>query len=164
MKPFMNKKVFIDPKTNIPYCSFYLKGLIKLYGSRNIKFKSEPFSKLPPIGGNMRFIIQDEFKESKVFIHTNDSYDIEIEQYEWCDIYGNVNANFTHYPINDFPKQVSLVPSFAIRNFTLIETIYYSISNFLLVGGGMNDELADLEGLDDEEEETKAPAKILEQK
>jgi glycosyltransferase involved in cell wall biosynthesis len=40
-----------------------------------------------------------------------------------------VNANFEHYPKQNYPKQVSLVPSFGIRIFSLFETIYFSTSN-----------------------------------
>ncbi len=123
-------KIFIDARTNIPYGSFYIEGLIKLFGKKNVRFVSKPFANLPALGWNIRFILKDGEKEKKVFIHTNDTYKIELEQYNWCDVYGNVNANFKYYPKDKYPKQISLVPSFGIRNFNLFETIYFSVFNF----------------------------------
>lgn len=125
------QKVLIDSRTNIPYGSFYIKGLMDVFRKKNVKFVSKPFSKLSPLGWNIRFIVRNGNKETKVFIHTNDTYKIELEHYHWCDIYGNVNANYKYYPKEEYPKQISLVPSFAIRNFNLFETVYYSIINFL---------------------------------
>jgi glycosyltransferase involved in cell wall biosynthesis len=75
--------------------------------------------------------MRDENKETKVFIHTNDSYHISQENYDWCDVYGNVNANFEFYPKNQYPKQVSLCPSFGIRNYNLLQTVCYSLTNFI---------------------------------
>lgn len=125
-------KIIIDPGTNIPYGSFYIKGLVEKYGMRNIKFRSKSFEGLPPVGWNIRYIVKEKNHILKVFIHTSDTYHIDKDHYLWCDIYGHVNANFRHYPIKLFPKQVSLVPSFGIRCFNIYETLYYSIANFYM--------------------------------
>lgn len=126
----MKRKVYIDAATNIPYGSFYIKGLVDMFGKRNVKFKSSLFSDLPLLGRNIRFIVFDAGKTLKVFIHTNDSYKVDLDQYNWCDIYGSVNANFEAYPREMFPKQVSLVPSFGIRCFNILETLSLSVTNF----------------------------------
>jgi glycosyltransferase involved in cell wall biosynthesis len=127
------KKVIIDASTNIPYGSFYIKGLVEKYGRQNVKFRSKPFVDLPPVGWNVRYIVKEKNnKVLKVFIHTNDTYHIDKAQYDWCDVYGHVNVNYKNYPIEIYPKQVSLVPSFGIRNFNIFETIYYSVTNFLM--------------------------------
>lgn len=126
------EKVIIDARTNIPYGSFYIKGLVEKYGRRNVKFRSKPFVDLPSVGWNVRYIVKNNNEVLKVFIHTNDTYHIDKAQYDWCDVYGHVNANYEHYPIELFPKQVSLVPSFGIRNFNIYETIFYSIANFFM--------------------------------
>jgi hypothetical protein len=124
-------KVLIDPNSHIQYGSYYIKGLMDAFGRRNIKFTRKPFVGLGPVGWNIRFILKQEGKNIKVFIHTDDPYHIDMNNYNWCDIYGNVNANFEHYPKKDYPKQVSLVPSFGIRIFSLFDTIYFSITNLL---------------------------------
>ncbi|NCB68830.1 MAG: hypothetical protein EOM47_08285 [Bacteroidia bacterium] len=127
----MKKKVYIDASVNVPYGSFYIKGLCNIYGKKNVKFSKHYFLNLTPLGKDVRFVIvENQVIISKVFIHTNDSYKINEDHYSWCDVYGNVNANFNHYPKDKYPKQVSLVPSFAIRNFNLVDTLFYSISNF----------------------------------
>lgn len=107
-------KVIVDPRSNYPYCSFYLFGLERIVGYRNIVYSLNPFRDLNDFG-DMRFIIKDGDKQTKYFIHMNDSYHILELDYEWCDVYGCVNTNFTHYPKEKYPKLVSLVPSFGIR-------------------------------------------------
>jgi len=127
-----NTKIIIDSRTNIPYGSFYMKGLIELFGKINVKFSSLPFANLSDLGWNIRFVIKYESREIKYFIHTSDSYQILPEHYAWCDVYGNVNANYNHFPKEKYPKQISLVPSFAVRNFNFSETLYYSVKNFFI--------------------------------
>ena len=107
-------KVIVDPRSNYPYCSFYLFGLERIVGYRNIVYSLNPFRDLNDFG-DMRFIIKDGDKQTKYFIHMNDSYHILEQDYEWSDVYGCVNANFTHCPKEKYPKLVSLVPSFGIR-------------------------------------------------
>ncbi|MDD3320940.1 MAG: hypothetical protein PHS59_05800 [Paludibacter sp.] len=126
----MKKKVYVDARTNIPYGSFYLKGLVDMFGRMNVIFDSKRFAGLAALGRDIRFIVKEGDEVKKYFIHTNDSYKINLDHYNWCDVYGNVNANFKFYPIDNYPKQVSLVPSFGIRNFNLFETLCFSINNF----------------------------------
>ena len=107
-----NKKIIVDPRSNYSYGSFYLYELIWLFGHSNVVFDIKPFLELNDMGNDMRFIaISDSNIPTKYFIHTNDSYRIQKEDYDWCDIYGCVNANFTHYPKEQYPKLKSLVPA-----------------------------------------------------
>ena len=108
-------KVIIDPRSNYSYGSFYVYGLINLFGNKNVIYRLKPFEELKDLGNDLRFIIRKGNEETKYFIHTNDSYRLSIEDYNWCDVYGCVNANFMHYPKAEYPKLVSLVPSFGIR-------------------------------------------------
>lgn len=124
-------RVFVDPSCNIPYCSFYLEGLKNLFGNK-MYFCSKPFlsERQSQLGKNFRFVVKDDEKCTKFYIHTDDSFLINAEMYEWCDVYGSVNANFTHYPKGQYCKLVSLVPSFAIRNYSLVETLAYAPLNY----------------------------------
>lgn len=97
------------------YGSFYMFGLKQLFGSHCITYHKKPFRALPDLGNDMRFIIIKDEGQIKYFLHLNDSYKIKEQDYEWCDIYGCVNANFMHYPHIQYPKLVSLVPSFAVQ-------------------------------------------------
>lgn len=114
----MNKKIIIDPRSNYSYGSFYVFGLEELVGKRNISYDLKPFAELNDLGNDLRFILDKDGVKTKYFIHTNDSYKLNEEDYNWCDVYGCVNANFTHYPLLQYPKLVSLVPSFGIRKDT----------------------------------------------
>lgn len=109
------KKVIIDPRSNYSYGSFYVYGLEKLVGKRNISYNLKPFADLNDLGNDLRFMIIEDEVKTKYFIHTSDSYKLSEDNYNWCDWYGCVNANYTHYPKELYPKLVSLVPSFSIR-------------------------------------------------
>ena len=108
-------KIIIDPRSNYAYGSYYVVGLLDLFGKENISYKLKPFKGLGDLGNDMRFVIEDGTKLNRVFLHLNDSYVVHENDYEWCDVYGCVNANFTHCPKDKYPKLVSLVPSFGIR-------------------------------------------------
>lgn len=110
-------KVLIDTHGDILYKSFYIYGLIELFGSDAIKFSDDAFSSIPNTirdGKEMNFIIQKGISEHRYTIACNDSYKIIPELYDWCDIYGSVNANFALTPREFQSKLVSLCPSFAI--------------------------------------------------
>ncbi len=107
-------QVIIDPRSNYLYSSFYIAALKQRYGN-SVRYDIAPFNELGDIGKDLRFVVRDGDKETKYFLYLNDPYTIMEEDYAWCDVYGNVNANFAHYPLGKYPKQVSLVPSFGVR-------------------------------------------------
>lgn len=108
-------KIFVDPRSDYAYSSFYVYGLIQFAGNDNVKYSVREFKGISNPSSNLRFIIQNGEIRKKYSIQTNDSYQINDSDYAWCDIYGCVNTNFTHYPRERFCKLVSLAPSFAIR-------------------------------------------------
>lgn len=110
-------KCYIDTRSSLMYGSFYVYGLYQILGRSNVVFNNSKFANLCEPEGNLRFILDDGKYCRKYFIHTNDSYKLVDEAYQWCDVYGHVNANFKYTPQNEFPKIVSLVPSFAIDAF-----------------------------------------------
>lgn len=116
-------KVIIDPRSNYAYSSMYVYGLIQIGAS--ISYSMSPFSHLNSIERDLRFIVKQHHQIKKVFVHANDSYHIIPENYEWCDVYGCVNANFEHFPKEKYPKVVSLAPSFAIRQEKNISIVIY---------------------------------------
>lgn len=124
-------RVIIDPRSSYGYGSFYLKELKRQYGVQNVCYKISPFRKLPDLDNDIRFIIEQNGKQTKYFIHANDSYHIMKEDYEWCNVYGNVNANFAHYPKEKYPKQISLVPSYGISELSMKQTMWLAFRCFL---------------------------------
>jgi len=126
----METKVIIDSKVNVYYASFYIKGLYYLFGEKNIVFKSMPFKETNDEDGNLNFIVFDN-KLTKYSISLDDSYLIKKKCYEWCDVYGSVNANMNETPIEYKNKLVSLAPSFGIKLWSIKNTIYFAISNYI---------------------------------
>lgn len=109
------KQIIIDPRSSYSYGSFYVLGLEKLVGKSNISYNMKPFVKLSDLGNDLRFVVYNDKVKTNYFIHLNDPYHIDEENYNWCDVYGCVNANYEHYPKYQYPKLISLAPSFAIR-------------------------------------------------
>lgn len=111
-------KIIIDPFDDILYKSFYIYGLEQLFGSRYVRYDAKCFSSLSAASRDtrsMRFIIDEGNTKRRYMISCNDSYEIIPELYEWCDVYGSVNANFEKTPYEYQNKLVSLCPSFAVN-------------------------------------------------
>ncbi len=135
----MNTKVIIDPIANILYASFHIKGLTDRFGNKNIYFNSAPFVSVKNrTGFNFSFILERDGIITKYFMHLDDPYKIDEDAYEWCDVYGHVNANFEKTPTQYWPKIVSLAPMFGIRPWNLFGTIYSAFSNYLKVREQVN--------------------------
>ena len=115
----MSTKVYIDANSSIPYGSFYIEGLKDIFGNKNVSFSNKYFNDGYAVGWNIRFVITSKMRGvKKYFIHTNDTYIIDKNMYNWCDVYGHVNAN-------------SLVPSFGINVFNKYESIYVALITLL---------------------------------
>jgi glycosyltransferase involved in cell wall biosynthesis len=121
--------VIIDPITNVYYAAFYIKALMDRFGKSNVIFDAKPFKCLVHRVDNFNFIVNIDSVERKYSIHFDDPFHIKAELYEWCDVYGNVNANFSQTPTEFHSKLVSLVPSFGIRIWNFPQTCYYAMAN-----------------------------------
>ena len=124
-------KATINPLNNIQYASFYIYALREVFGTKAVRFDSTPFKNLSLEAQTSRgllFTIKgSDLSEIKYYICGNDSYRIEEEIYEWCDVYASVNANHAKTPGRD--KLVSLAPSFAIRTGGTGSIILTALSN-----------------------------------
>lgn len=125
------KRIIIDPRSSYAYGSFYLYGLINLFGRTNVHFSIKPFRELPDVGWNFRFIAVNGDEITKYYVHTDDSWKIHETDYKWCDVYGSVNANFKETPKEKYPKLVSLVPSFGICAMSDSKAFWMAIDTFL---------------------------------
>ena len=95
----MGMKVIIDPRSSYAYGSMYVYGLMQI--GATISYSMAPFRQLSDIGNDIRFIIEKNNKKKKYFIHANDSYHIIREDYEWCDVYGQVTPPLTIAPLDN---------------------------------------------------------------
>lgn len=124
-------KATINPLNHIQYASFYIYALREVFGTKAVSYDSTPFKGLSLDAQTSRgllFTIKGtDQSEIKYYICGNDSYRIEEEIYEWCDVYASVNANQAKTPGRD--KLVSLAPSFAIRTGETGSIIRMAISN-----------------------------------
>lgn len=128
----MSTKVYIDANSSIPYGSFYIEGLKDIFGNKNVLFSNKYFNDGYAVGWNIRLVIASKMGGvKKYFIHTNDTYIIDKNMYNWCDVYGHVNANFKHFSKDEYPKLISLVPSFGINVFNKYESIYVALITLL---------------------------------
>lgn len=125
------EQVLIDSSGDLQYQSFYIYGLEKLFGKRNVSFSSEPFRTLSDEVRlhNFRFIILDETIQKRAVIATQDSFQIVPELYDWCDVYGSVNANRLKTESQYQKKLVALCPSFGVRCWNLAETLTHMLSH-----------------------------------
>lgn len=130
MKKSNQIKIIIDPRCSYSYSSFYLYGLIQLFGHKSVSYSLKPFKNLKDPRLNLQFVVIKNNVTRRIFIHTRDVYQLDIDGYNWCDVYGHVNANFKYYPHDKYPKIRSLVPSYGIRVFSLFEMLGIAVCNF----------------------------------
>ena len=112
----MEKKetqVIIDSACDIVYSSFYIKGLYDLFGKRNVRFGK--IEGKPAKSGNLDFVIRRRGQERKYTISLLDDYNVNDSLYDWCDVYGSVNANFAKTHEKYHKKLVALCPSFGVH-------------------------------------------------
>jgi len=107
--------VVLNPAFDIFYNSFYLHGLIELFGASRIEYSSRSF---PPLSSGCLAMLVRGARELRVVI---DPYDgAVITNYnrsglEWCDVYAKVNLARTLVPDDQRHKCLPIGPSFPIR-------------------------------------------------
>lgn len=81
------KKVYIFGLFNAFYDSFYIKGILNLFGKNKIAFN---ISKFPKFNQNTFAVIfqYEDKNEIKIIIDSRDTTEIWKEELLWCDVYG----------------------------------------------------------------------------
>ena len=120
-------RVIIDRNCNLLYSSYYIWGLYKMLGKKNVHF--EAIDSCPTNPDGFRFLLLKGKEVLKIAISLSDSYIINKDQYDWCDVHGSVNANFSKTPKEFHDKLVALCPSFSIRCWSILQTMYHAIAN-----------------------------------
>jgi len=118
--------VYVYGLSDVYYDSFYLSGIKKLFGGYTFNT-----SKFPKLNQNVFAVIVEQKEVSYKFIidsrDANTFIDFELE---WCDVYGKVNYNVETIPEKFRSKIRSIGPSFAIRNWNLLQTFYFGFTNY----------------------------------
>ena len=123
-----HRKVFVDPLM-FPWAEcFYLQGLVDLFGKQNVIFDLHFFAEIPndPSRPNtFNFVINEDGKITKYAIDWFDANTINNKSaYDWCDVYGKVNTNWTITPLSQYSKVVSIPPSMGVKYHTLSTAIH----------------------------------------
>jgi len=129
--------VIVDPRSRIVYASYYIQGIVDLFGAEKVCFRMSPFELLVKKYDNLAF---DEFfafiiirngQRVKIVIDYKDNYTINYEIYDWCDVYGKVNLNPKYTDLFDYNKIINIGPGFGIRIMGNFATILNAMSNFI---------------------------------
>jgi glycosyltransferase involved in cell wall biosynthesis len=121
--------IFIDSACDILYSSFYIKGLEDCFGRKNIHFKNKPFSNFKFNNHFFAFIIDNGVVQRKIIIDYADSSEISSKALIWSDLYCkiNIDENLNY----NTTKLVSIGPSFGIKIYSPIKTLFFALINFL---------------------------------
>ena len=127
-------KVIINPNIDVQYAIFYIVGLKDTFGSANVRFANKSELDLFVSQSkvlNISFIVITESGRKKISIDHGDFNTIlDVNTYNWSDIYGKVNTNWDVTPISKYPKIICLATNFGIRGFNNFESAYYAIQNY----------------------------------
>lgn len=138
-------KVYIDPRTNIVYASYYIHGLHEIAGRSNVMFSMKPFRSLPRKNGiedfdqYFAFTVREGNKTIKVVIDFRDKAHLNLTALEWCDIYGKVNYNSaeidrTALSQADRSRIVPVGTNFGIKLWNPFVSGYHFLRNYLRCG------------------------------
>ncbi|NDC76738.1 MAG: hypothetical protein EBZ67_02515 [Chitinophagia bacterium] len=134
-------KVYVNPQSKIKYISYYLGGLSKIIGARNVRFSAAPFRELDVPNpwsayehyAAMLFVTRDN-RKIRVVVDFHDSRIHIPEAYRWCDVYAKVNLERNTLPADEFPKVVSIAPSSFTRIWSNFTTRWHLYSNLIRCG------------------------------
>lgn len=112
----MDRKVIVDPACNVNYASFYIEGLRRVFGRKNIAWRRKPFESLRynldchclAFIINGRRYVADFADSNKLFFP---------DFLKWADVYGKVNYCQDCIPTEFANKIVAIGPNFGIANF-----------------------------------------------
>jgi glycosyltransferase involved in cell wall biosynthesis len=122
-------KVKIYPLVDVFYYSYYIEGLIRLYGKGNIIFTREDFPNFPE--RNFAAIVENGGSKVKIVIDAFDTPRINSFLLDWCDIYAKLNFNTNYIPLRKKRKIIPIGPSFGIKIWNLPETIWFGLCNYI---------------------------------
>jgi len=132
-------QIIIDPNHRITYSSFYIRGLIDVFGEKNLSYSSKYFHGLTGKEENNSFdhyfaFVVTDFQGNivlKAVVDFRDKNTIKRSPYQWCDVYAKINYSSATTSEELKTKIISISPSFGIRLYGVWKTVYYAVSNLL---------------------------------
>ena len=128
-------EVFVDPSCRMLYASFYIQGLIDLYGFKQIRFRSGLFNDLLQDNRSaydqyMAIVFQDKSSIKRVIVDFRDDTSIDESALDWSDVYAKINFNVSK-SINKAPHKIKYIgPSFAVKVFNNFHGAYLGMKNY----------------------------------
>jgi len=121
--------IVIHPRFNASYYSFYIQGLIEVFGESNIRFSRNGFPDLP---SEWLSLIYNGERQIHIAI---DSYDgqITLPQYDamgWCDVFAKANLRSNLVFKEHLHKCLAIGPSFGIRILPPVQSMWLAIKNY----------------------------------
>lgn len=119
--------VYIYALCDIFYDSYYIKGFKDVF--KSYKFNIDKF---PEFNQNIfAAILIENGIEKKIIIDSNDGIKYNNIALEWCDVYGKINYNINNIPSQFAEKIVPIGPSFGIKIWNLVQTLFLATCNTL---------------------------------
>jgi hypothetical protein len=120
--------IVIYPTFDAFYYSFYIQGIMEVFGRSSVHFSSRPFPPFP--SEYLAFIFRDQ-KELRVVVDAYDGAVIRNQAgLEWCDVYGKVNLAPPLLPKDQAHKSLALGPSFAVQVWSPIKSWWVALRNY----------------------------------
>lgn len=118
----------ICPTFDAFYYSFYIQGIMEVFGQQNIHFSARPF---PPLSSAYLAFIFKAQKELRVVV---DAYDGSVvtdhSGLKWCDVYGKVNLSLPLMPKEYAYKCLPIGPSFPVRVWSPTNSWWVALRNY----------------------------------
>jgi hypothetical protein len=122
----MTVKIVIRPDVNAYYCSYYIKGLVDLFGEDSISFSAGGFPRTRQLHS---MLLRTGENGPKVMIDTRDTSELYQDALEWCDVYAKVNPSLGDYGFEGSDKVLAIGPSFGIRIWGLPRALLLGTGN-----------------------------------
>ena len=121
-------RVLIDPACNILYSSFYVQGLLQLYGRCNVHFCGYPFKNLHyNVDTHIFAFVIDGKKYCIDFADSNQVFYLDF--LDWADVYGKVNYNHSYIPADYRDKIIRCGCNYAL---SIVQNCYTAVALALL--------------------------------
>lgn len=126
------KRIAIDPRFRFSYASYYIAGLYKCYSGKVLFKVVDHTLKLNEIEdyrcGFALVVSYSDDLEKRIFVDTSDHNRIYEQFYEWADVYAKINVKQIDI---DRPKLLLIGPSFGIRVWNPVKTMWMCMCNYL---------------------------------
>ena len=129
-------KIVLDPRNRMLYASYYIYGMRKVAGRRNVGYSLKPFKDLErrkeesSFDHYMAFVVNEGGEDIKIVIDYWDLRGISNEAYQWCDVYAKINIPFD-VNMEDYPKLYSIPPGYGIRADNIFTVGWLCVANYL---------------------------------